>query len=186
MDIHACDAVKATNCSTAEEWAVCDSYAGQCKPVPAGTKGAQTAYECKRNCQAAQATGTYRGVAISAGFDRGEYDFTFYDDSTMHWRAPDGKVSVAKLVGGSEVVESGAIAVDGTITKSDDPSTVGKKFFAIWKKDTQGNDGVGKFIFHGFDFSPVPSFAAAMSKTEWIMIGCKDSECDFSPAAVPQ
>jgi len=185
MEQAACDAVKTTNCTTAEEYALCDSYAGQCKTVPAGTPKAKTKYECERQCTPNKATGTYRGVAIHSGFQRGEYDFTFYDDSTMHWRAPDGKVSVGKLVGGSESVEAGAVAIDGTITKSDDPTTVGKKFYAIWKRDTEGNDGVGKFIFHGFSFSPVATFGDAMSKTEWIMIGCKDVECDFSKVAVP-
>jgi len=186
LDKNACAAVSKTNCTTAETYAVCDKYAGTCKPVPAGTPHAQTKYECSHNCIAAKPTGTYRGVAINVAFPRGEYDFTFYDDDTMHWRTPDGKVSVAKLTGGSESVESDAIAVDGTITKSDDPSKVGKKFFGLQKKDDQGNDNIGKFIFHGLDFSPVSTFDAAMSKTEWVMVGCKaQGECDFTKAQVP-
>jgi hypothetical protein len=123
-------------------------------------------------------------VAINGGFKRGEYDFTFYDDNTLHWRSPDGKVSVAKLHGGSETVQSDATSIDGTITKSDDPKMVGKKIYTLMKKDEQGNDNVGKFIFNGLDFAPVETFAAAMSKTEWVMIGCKDDECDFSSAKV--
>jgi len=180
----ACDSIAKTNCSTAETFAICDSYSGTCRPVPAGTPNATTKYECSHACKAAKPTGTYRGVAINSGFVRGEYDFTFYDDNTMHWRTPDNKISVASLTAGTESVESDAIAIDGTITKSDDAGSVGKKFYAIWKKDEQGDDGIGKFIFHGFDFSPVPSFAAAMSKTEWIMVGCKDKDCDFTPSEV--
>merc|ERR1711907_38998 len=185
MDQAACNGLKAHNCSTVEEMALCDSYAGQCRTVPHGTPNATTKYECEHNCVAAKPTGTYRGVSINAKFVRGEYDFTFYDDNTMHWRDPEGQVSVAALTGGAEVVEPGAMAIDGTVTKSDDKTMVGKKIYAIWKKDAQGNDDVAKFLFHGFDFAPVPTFAAGMSKTEWIMVACKDDPaCDFKKAQV--
>lgn len=185
MDQAACNGLKAHNCSTVEEMALCDTYAGQCRTVPHGTPNATTKYECEHNCVAAKPTGTYRGVSINAKFVRGEYDFTFYDDNTMHWRDPEGQVSVAALTGGAEVVEPGAMAIDGTVTKSDDKTMVGKKIYAIWKKDAQGNDDVAKFLFHGFDFAPVPTFAAGMSKTEWIMVACKDDPaCDFKKAQV--
>jgi hypothetical protein len=178
-----CDA----GCNSTETYAKCDAYAGQCKPVAAGTPGAVTKYECEHTCKGARPTGTYRAVAINKGFMRGEYDFTFYDDNTLHWRTPDGKTAVAALTSGSEVVEKDAVAVDGTITKSSDPSIMGKKIYAIFKQDSNGNDNIGKFLFHGFDFAPdVPSFDAAMTKTEWIMLGCKDgaATCDFSSRKV--
>ena len=94
------------------------------------------------------------------------------------------KMDILRAVG-AEVVEPGAMAIDGTVTKSDDKTMVGKKIYAIWKKDAQGNDDVAKFLFHGFDFAPVPTFAAGMSKTEWIMVACKDDPaCDFKKAQV--
>lgn len=104
----------------------------------------------------------------------------------MHWRSPDGKVAVAKLQAGSEVVEPDAIPVDGTVTMADDKTIVGKKVYLIMKRDDQGNDDIGKFIFNGFDFAPVKSFDDAMAKTEWVMLGCKQGEkdCDFTKVEV--
>lgn len=176
------------SCNSTETFSLCDKYAGKCMPVKAGTPGAQTKYECEHTCVGSRPTGTYRGVAINTGFLRGEYDFTFYDDNTMHWRAPDGKVVVASLKAGNEAVEPDAIAVDGLITKADDKSMVGKKIYLIMKHDDQGNDGIGKFIFNGFDFAPVKTFDDAMGKTEWIMLGCKykdgEKDCDFTKVEV--
>merc|ERR1711907_580764 len=183
-DQAACNGLKAHNCSTVEEMALCDSYAGQCRTVPHGTPNATTKYECEHNCVAAKPTGTYRGVSINAKFMRGEYDFTFYDDNTMHWRTPEGKTAVAKLSAGTESVESDAVAIDGTVTKADDGSIVGKKIFAIFKRDEQGNDGIAKMLFNGFDFAPVSTYEQAMDKTEWVMLGCKKGECDFGKVMV--
>jgi hypothetical protein len=180
------DRCNATCSTPVEAYAKCDAYSGTCTPASKTTPGATTKYECEHQCKATKPTGTYRAIAINAKFSRGEYDFTFYDDNTMHWKAPDGTVSVASLTAGSEVVEKDATAVDGTITKSTDGSLVGKKIYAIFKRDEQGNDDIGKYIFHGFDFAPVSTFDAAMSKTEWVMLGCKSGElCDFSSVAVP-
>jgi hypothetical protein len=187
MDEARCNSVAKTNCSSADTTVKCDGYSGKCIPVPAGTPGAQTQYECEHHCKGARPTGTYRAVNIAAKFKRGEYDFTFYDDNTLHWRDPSGLVTVASLKSGAEAVEKDAFAVDGTVTKSGDPQNfpVGTKVYSIMKRDEQGNDGIGKFIFHGFDLSPVASFADAMSKTEWIMVGCKTGEnCDFSKVQV--
>jgi len=183
MDKSSC----AASCNTTKEtYAKCDMYSGSCTPVPAGTPGAQTKYECAHMCKATKPTGTYRAIAINADFTRGEYDFTFYDDNTMHWRDPDGKVVVAALSAGSESVEPDATAIDGTITKADDSKLVGKKIYAIFKRDEQGNDGIGKYIFNGFDYSPVSTFDDAMGKTEWVMLGCKPNDrCNFSKVAVP-
>jgi hypothetical protein len=181
-----CDSLLKTNCSAAESTVKCDTYSGKCVPVPKGTPGATTAYECAHQCKGARPTGTYRAVAINSGFLRGEFDFTFYDDNTVHWRDTSGRVTVAALHSGAEAVESGAVAVDGTVTKSGDSILpVGKKFYSIMKRDENGDDGIGKFIFHGFDTAPVASFADAMGKTEWIMVGCKTKEnCDFSKVEV--
>jgi len=142
-----------------------------------------TQYECQHNCQAAKPDGTYRGVSISENFLRGEYAFTFYTDNTLHWRAPDGKTAVTTLKGGAEHVEDGATALDGVITKSDDPSILGKSIFVIMKKDEipGSSDGIAKYVFQGLDFSPVATFDAAMTKSEWVMVGCMPNEdCDFS------
>jgi hypothetical protein len=185
MDQARCASLAKANCSTTSSFVKCDRYAGKCIPVPKGTPNATTAYECAHKCTGSRPTGTYRAVAINSKFTRGEYDFTFYDDNTVHWRDPDGVVTVAALTSGSEVVEKDAVPVDGTITKSGDPTVVGKRFYAILKRDAQGNDNIGKFIFQGFDFAPVATFDAAMTKTEFVMVGCKPKEeCDFSKVEV--
>lgn len=62
---------------------VCDKFSGQCVNASNTTAGATTKYECEHECRAAAPTGTYRGVQISSGFTRGEYDYTFYDDSSV-------------------------------------------------------------------------------------------------------
>jgi hypothetical protein len=117
---------------------------------------------------------------------RGEYDLTFYDNDTMHWRAPDGKVSVASLKGSAQPVESDAISVEGTVLKSDDATIVGKKIYSLFKRDGQGNDSIVKNIFMGFSFdAPVGSFDAAMAQLEWVHLGCKNAECNFDAVVVP-
>jgi len=175
-----------TGCNTTETYAICDRYAGTCTPVAPGTPNATTKYECSHTCTGSRPTGTYRAVAINSNFMRGEYDFTFYDDNTMHWRSPDGKVAVAKLTAGDEAVEKDAVAVDGEVTAADDKTIIGKKVYLIMKRDDQGNDDIGKFIFNGFDFAPVLNFDDAMAKTEWVMLGCKkeDKLCDFTSVEV--
>eukprot|EP00658_Telonema_sp_P-2_P012876 TRINITY_DN148_c0_g1_i3.p2 TRINITY_DN148_c0_g1~~TRINITY_DN148_c0_g1_i3.p2 ORF type:complete len:304 (-),score=93.87 TRINITY_DN148_c0_g1_i3:294-1205(-) len=173
-----------TSCGAEEQYAICDTYAGKCNPVPAGTPNATTAYECSHKCLESKPLGTYRAVAINSKFVRGEYDFTFYDNNTLHWRAPDGKVSVASLKGSVEPVEDGAISVEGTVIKSDDATIVGKKVYSLFKRDDQGNDSIVKNIFMGFSFAPVASFDAAMSALEWVHLGCKNAECNFDSAIV--
>ena len=95
-------------------------------------------------------------------------------------------MAIAKLRAGEEVVEKDAVAIDGEITSADQKGIVGKKIYIIMKRDEEGNDGIGKYIFNGFDFAPVATFDDAMSKVEWIMLGCKagDKTCDFTPVQV--
>eukprot|EP00656_Telonema_subtile_P045034 TRINITY_DN512_c0_g2_i2.p1 TRINITY_DN512_c0_g2~~TRINITY_DN512_c0_g2_i2.p1 ORF type:complete len:454 (+),score=141.60 TRINITY_DN512_c0_g2_i2:499-1860(+) len=179
----------AGSCGAEEQYAICDTYAGTCNPVPKGTPNATTAYECSHSCLNKKPLGTYRAVAINTGFVRGEYDFTFYDDNSLHWRAPDGKVSVASVKGSQQPVEADAISIEGTVTKSDDATIVGKKIYALFKKDEQGNDGIVRNIFLGLSFSPVASFDSAMAQLEWVALGCKADapagECNFDAVAVP-
>jgi hypothetical protein len=174
------------NCTQPDEdYAICDQWTKTCKAVPKGTKGAVTKYECEHKCVGAKVTGTYRAISISDKFLRGEYDFTFYDDATMHWKAPDGTVSVAQLAGSQKHVADGVQAVEGKVIKSSDSSVVGTKVYAIMKRDEQGNDGIAKFMFMGMDKAPLTDLGAAMSKQEWVMTACKEAKpCDFSKATV--
>jgi len=181
----ACNALSKNNCTEpSEKYSICDSWNQQCTPSTKGAPGAVTSYECERTCVGAKIVGTYRAVSISAKFMRGEYDFTFYSDSTMHWKAPDGKTSVAKLVGSGEPYHN-TRSVVATITKSEEDNMVGTKLYLLLKTDEAGNDGIAKFMFHGMDTSPITDFGAAMSKREWIMVGCKEgTPCDFSRMSV--
>jgi len=182
----ACSDLSKHNCTSgAETYSICDEWTKQCKPAAKGSKGAMTSYECQHTCVGSKVTGTYRAISISAKFTRGEYDMTFYDDATMHVKGPDGKTMVLSLASSQQAVEKGAMSVEGTVTKSEDSSMMGKKFYMILKTDEQGNDGIAKFMFQGRDSAPVADFGSAMSKSEWIMVGCKEGEpCDFSSVAV--
>jgi len=135
---------------------------------------------------AAKPIGTWRSVAVSAGFKRGEYDFTFYDDNTLHIRDVDGKVTVAAMKGSSQPVEGDATSVEGTVTKSEDPTIMGKKIYALFKHDDQGNDSIAKNLFFGMGFTPVKSFDAAMASLNFVFLGCKDpAQCNFDSVVVP-
>jgi len=175
-----------SGCGAEETYAICDTYAGKCNPVPKGTPGAVTKYECSHKCIGAKPLGTWRAVAINAGFTRGEYDFTFYDDNTLHWRDAAGKVTVVALKGSEEPVEVGAVSVEGTVTKSNDPSIKGKKVYALFKHDDQGDDKIAKNLFFGLGFAPVKSFGVAQANLDFVQVGCKDStECNFDSVVVP-
>ena len=130
--------------------------------------------------------GTFRAIAISSGFEKGEWDFSFYSNATVHWVDPSGKYTEATLSGSSQTVEHGAFAVEVTVTRSDDPSISKKKHYALFKPDQQGNDGLVKDLFLGMSLAPVDSFDAAMAKIEWVAIGCRTGAagCDFSSVQV--
>jgi len=175
-----------TGCNMTETYAICDPYAGTCTPAPEGTPGATTKYSCSHTCTPAMLEGVYRGVAINSGFARGEWDFSFYSNSTLHMRSPAGKVTIVKLSGSKEAVEKGAMALEGTVVSSEDPKMSGK-VYALFKKGQQGtrsNDSIVEDLFFGLSMTPVASFEAAMSEMEWSMVKCKGAHCDFSSRVV--
>jgi len=169
---------------------VCDKFSGQCVNASNTTAGATTKYECDHECHAAAPTGTYRGVQISSGFTRGEYDFTFYDDSSVHSRAPDGSVFVTQFSGiNLTKAEDGALQVVGNVTRSDDTSVlpVGATLNAIFLLDTAGDDGIASMLFWGQSTDgALDTLDAAMLKSEFMLIGCKKGidGCDFSSSEV--
>ena len=154
------------------------------------TAGATTQYECEHECRAAAPTGTYRGVEISTSFLRGEWDFTFYDDSTVHFRDSDGKVFVGQFSGlNLTKSEDGSFQIVGNVTSSEDTSVLplGATLNAIFLLDTAGDDGVASMLWWGQDTDgALDSLDAAMLKTEFMLVGCKKGVdgCDFSSSEV--
>jgi hypothetical protein len=175
-----------TSCGAEEEYAICDHYAGTCTPTAnKSAPGAQTKYDCSHTCTPNILEGIYRAVAINSGFERGEWDFSFYSNASVHWSSPAGHVTVASLAGSSQAVEHGAFAVEATVLRSDDPGMKNKKLYALFRPDGQGNDGLVKDLFLGMASAPVGSFDAAMAKTEFVMVGCQNGVgCDFSKVQV--
>lgn len=169
----------------------CDQFSGQCQKVDKNAPGATTQYECEHQCKAAAPTGTWRGVQVSAGFERGEFDFTFYDDATVHWRAPGGATFVAQFDGlNLTKAQDGTVTISGNLTKSGDASKlpVGTTVDAAFRIDAAGNDGIAQFLFWGqsTDGTPVKTFDDAMLASAFVLVGCKASatNCDFSSAVV--
>jgi hypothetical protein len=130
--------------------------------------------------------GVYRAIAINSNFERGEWDFSFYSNSSAHWVGPSGKYSELALSGSTQVVEHGAFAVEATVTRSDDPGMQGKTLYALFRPDVQGNDGIVNNLFLGVSMDPVGTFDAAMAQNEWVAISCRGNVegCDFSSVQV--
>merc|ERR1711865_473691 len=176
-----------SECGAEEEFAICDNYKGTCTPTANKTApGAQSKYDCSHTCKPNVLEGTFRAIAISSGFEKGEWDFTFYGNATVHWVAPSGKYSEAALSGSTQVVEHGAFAVEATVTRSDEPGMQGKKLYALFRPDVQGNDGIVNNLFLGISMDPVATFDAAMAQNEWVAISCRGNAagCDFSSIQV--
>jgi len=173
-----------------EDYFLCDKFSGQCVNVTKDTPGAQSKYTCQHECQSAAPTGTWRGVQVSHGFTTGEFDFTFYDDSTVHWRTPDKQVFVAKFEGlNLTKAQDGTIAISGAVTASDDTAAlpVGTAVYVAFKIDGSGNDDIAQLLFWGLSTKgPVASLDDAMLESEFVMVGCGESTttCDFSSASV--
>lgn len=175
----------AAACGSNETFYSCDQMSGKCKPVPAGTHGAQTKWECDHACKSAAPIGTWRGVMISKKFTQGEYDVTFYDDSTVHIRDPMDKLTVMSL-SGSPDSQSGLVTVTTLVIKCDDPTKIGQKGHGLFKVNTNGNDGIAKFLWLGQGSEVISSFDQGMEFNELVLIGCKTSDkaCDFGSAKV--
>jgi len=171
------------SCNSTELFYVCDKYAGQCNLANHTTPGADTKYNCEHACKPARPTGTWRGVEVSANFARGEWDVTFYDDNTVHWRQADGTVIKSKVSGADvKAAEQGAVAISGTVVTG---STSGTKFTGLFKIDTQGDDGI-VFLLTWGQGKAVANFDEAMSASMFVMSGCNPDNklCDFSSAVV--
>ena len=163
---------------------LCDKYSGQCKPTSNDNPAGMTKYECSHQCKGAQPIGTWRGIEISKAFTVGEYDFTFYSDSTLHIRMPDGTVGVSNVTGVNTTETDVGMSIAGTVVSG---PGAGSKFNGLFKIDTNGNDGIANMLFWGQAAGPVATFDDAMAGKEFVMLGCKkeDEECDFSAATVP-
>ena len=122
-------------------------------------------------------------MEVSANFARGEWDVTFYDDNTVHWRQADGTVIKSKVSGADvKAAEQGAVAISGTVVTG---STSGTKFTGLFKIDTQGDDGI-VFLLTWGQGKAVANFDEAMSASMFVMSGCNPDNklCDFSSAVV--
>jgi hypothetical protein len=165
--------------NSTETFFTCDKYSGQCKSANRTTPGADTKYNCEHACKPARPTGTWRGIEVSANFGRGEWDVTFYDDNTVHWRQPDGTVMKSSVKGANvKAAEQGAVEITGVDGK-------GNKFTGLFQIDTQGDDGIVFLLTWGQGAS-VDNFDQAMSSMMFVMSGCNPDNklCDFSSAVV--
>jgi len=182
----------AASCGTPEkqDYYVCDQFSGQCVNVTKGTPGADTKYSCEHECRSAAPVGTWRGVQVSMGYEEGEFDITFYDDATVHWRTPNGEVIVAKFEGLNLTKgEDGTMPISGIITASADSKAlpVGTAVYAAYKVDAAGNDGIAQLLFWAFSSKgPIASLDEGMLEAEFVLVGCDVSmtDCDFSSAVV--
>ena len=182
-NLPACNASCAHNHTT--ELYVCNPFSGQCVATTNSTPGATTKYICEHNCTSIAPLGTWRGVEVNVGFVRGEWDFTFYNDSTLHWRRPDGATFMAKLDGlNMSAGLDNTIQISGVVDTS--PA---QDIFAVFRIDNQGNDKIVDMLFWGQSNSSFPAdFPSAMTNgnTMHILNACRGSasNCDFSKSAV--
>lgn len=188
-DAPACATLPACNASCSHNQTdlyICNPFSGQCVPTTNSTPGAQTKYVCEHNCTSIAPLGTWRGVEVNVGFVKGEWDFTFYNDSSLHWRRPDGATFMAAL-DGLNMTEG----VDNTISITGKIESVSpaQEIYAIFRIDNQGNDKLIDMLFWGQSNSSTPSdFNSAMvnGNTMHILNACRGSaaNCDFSKSAV--
>lgn len=155
----------------------CNHWGGQCVQHPNGT----TPYECAHNCKNIAPTGTWRGIQVSTGFKRGEWDFTFYTNDTLHWRSADGKTYQAKVYGFNATEN-----VDKTMQITGEVVSTKEKFFGLYKVDDQGDDKLIDMLFWGQGPKSLSSFDEAMDASLVLLNSCRKgmSACDFSPSIV--
>lgn len=162
---------------------MCDKYQGKCLPANQTTPGADTAYNCHHACQPARPTGTWRGIEVSKNFTRGEWDVTFYDDNTLHWRQPDGVVVKSKVSGAdTKAAEAGTVAISGEYVTG---ASAGTKFDGLFRIDTQGDDGIVYLLTWG-QGAGVTTFDGAMTASMFVMTSCNpgSKQCDYARAVV--
>jgi hypothetical protein len=181
-NINACN----STCGQAvESKYLCDKYSGQCTPTSNDNPHGVSKYECSHQCKGVQPLGTWRGIEISKSFTDGEYDFTFYDDSTLHVRMPDGTIGISNVTGVNMTETDVGVTISGSVVSGPDE---GASFNGLFKIDTAGNDDIANMLFWGQAAGPVTTFDQAMAGKEFVMVGCKKTYdlCDFSSAAVPK
>lgn len=165
---------------------ICNVFDGQCQQVSNSTPGATTLYVCEHNCSALAPLGTWRGIEANVGFVRGEYDFTFYSDSTLHWRRPDGATFAATLDGFNLTKGVGnVLQITGSITSISPPQFI----YAVFTIDNQGNDRIIDMLFWGqSNNTALPTFDAAMTNgnTFFVLNACRGSAayCNFASSQV--
>ena len=164
---------------------VCNPFAGTCQPTSNSTPGATTQYLCQHNCSTIAPLGTWRGVEVNQGFVAGEWDFTFYNDSTVHWRQPNGATFMAQLDGlNMSAGAENTIQVTGVI-----PGSPAQRIYAVFEIENEGNDMIVDMLFWGQSNTSMPAdFPSAMvaGDTMFILNACRGSasNCDFSQSAV--
>lgn len=183
-DLPACNASCSHNHTT--DLYVCNPFSGQCVQATNSTPGATTKYICEHNCTSIAPLGTWRGVEVNVGFVRGEWDFTFYNDSSLHWRRPDGATFMASLDGLNMTQ-----GLDNTIqiTGKIESVSPAQEIYAVFRIDNQGNDMLVDMLFWGQSNSSMPAdFESTMvgGNTMHIMNACRGSasNCDFSSSQV--
>jgi hypothetical protein len=158
------------------------------KPGPyvchdSNTAGCEDQSHCNATC-GAPLVGTWRGIEMSSGFARGEWDFSAYTDGSISWKSADGTIFKGRMKAGDQSAVQEGQAIDIQVN-----STV--SFRGIFELDAKGNDGIVEMAFLTFSGSKqVVSFDDGMTGAdEYVLLTCNEKSgepCDFSKSAIPE
>ncbi len=147
------------------------------------TEGCQDHSHCNATC-GAPLIGTWRGIDISNGFSRGEFDFSAYADGTIMWRDTVGTIHKGQMHAGDQ-----SAVTQGQAIKIYVNSTVTLK--GLYELDSKGDAGIVDNAFLTFSqMKQVTSFDDGMtSAMEFVLLSCNDKSgapCDFSASEIPE
>ena len=189
------------------KYAACNTTTGKCDQCPFDPKTCNTELTvCSTKCKKSNNTkiaGTWRGIEISEGFARGEWDFTFFKEGVMKI-GYGGAEAKERMVWGLQADDARAFnggRADGapiafTFTKvpatsGADPlkAKVGDKLSGIFATSA-GSYSITKYMYFAFGEPgkpPALGFDDGLTKLSFNMVSCLHTKhCDFDPAAVPE
>jgi len=152
-------------------------------------EGCNELTSCNASC-GFHLTGTWRGINIANGFQRGEWDVSFYSDGTAAWKVPesDEVITTAIAISDRKVTQPSAVAITFKVTSTGAHS--GEEWDGLYIEDDKGNDSIVKMLMLGSVEDGEPeTFDQTMQKNNlnlFLTACAKGSNCDFSASNVPK
>ena len=169
------------NCH-APDFARCNYTSGQCVVCNATDPRCRyTKTECAVFCHKSEAQGTFRGIEISKGFKRGEWDFTFFPDGVVAFELVPSSSSSSSSKYEARLDQHGT-ASEGTpivFTVTEAPQggplsiSPGDVLSGLFISDN-GENHIVKYMYLGLGTPSkgADTFDDAMADMEWVLTAC--------------